>query len=249
MKDKHFFEEIYKNYHKSEFIYSDPIQFPHRFKRKMDIEVAGFISSSLSYGNVKQIINSLNKIFQKMGESPFYYLKKSSAKKIEKDFKNFNHRFTKGKELVLFLLNLKRIYSRHRSLNEFFIKHYNNTDEFLDKAIYNFSKEFSFYPTPTLIPSPFKKSAFKRLNLFLRWMIRKDEIDFGIWEKIPPSTLIIPLDTHMLNISNKLNITKRKDSSMKTAIEITNFFRKINPSDPVKYDFSLTRAPILRQFI
>jgi uncharacterized protein (TIGR02757 family) len=243
--DKIFFEDIYKKYNKKEFIYSDPIQFPKRFSDKRDIEISALISSSLAYGNVKQIIKSLNYIFSIMN-SPLNYIKNSTNSRIIKDFKNFKHRFTDGNEITNLILNLKEVYKNYNSLEDFFIKHIKNYDSNIYPSTNSFLKSFIKYETKTLIPNPDKKSAMKRFNMFLRWLVRKDEIDFGIWTKISPKMLLIPLDTHMHQISLKLKITNRKDTSIKTVFEITDFFRKIEPKDPVKYDFSLVRAPILK---
>lgn len=247
MLEKKFFEETYTRYNKQSFIYTDPLQFPKKFKGKKDIEISALISSSLAYGNVKQIIKSLEKIFEKL-KSPYEYIIHTPETKIKKDFVGFKHRFTKGLEISNIILNLKDLYKKYGSMEKAFLKHIKKEDNNTYPATIRFLKEFLIRKAPTLIPDPDKKSAFKRFNLFLRWLVRKDEVDIGIWKDIPPSFLIIPLDTHMLNISLKLGITKRKDNSIITALEITNYFKKINPKDPVKYDFSLTRAPILKRF-
>ncbi len=245
---KKFFEDIYRKYNKKEFIYSDPLQFPKLFKEKKDIEIAALISSSLAYGNVKQIIKSLKKIFEIINK-PYEYVINTTEDKLKKDFHNFKYRFTTSKEIINLILNLKEAYNKNEDLNQMFSKYLDKNTQNVYQATILFLKEFIKYKTPTLIPDPDKKSAMKRFNLFLRWVIRKDEIDFGIWGNISPSLLIIPLDTHILSISQKLNITKRKDNSIKTALEITEFFKKINYSDPAKYDFALTRASIVKNFI
>lgn len=244
MINRNFFEEIYKKYNRSDLIFSDPIQFPKRFKNKKDIEISALISSSLAYGNVKQIINSLEYIF-KILNSPYNYIIETPPETIEKNFRGFKHRFTDGKELVKFLLNIKILYENNNDMEEAFFKHINKDDENLYNATISFLKTFLYHKTKTLIPDPDKKSAFKRFNLFLRWVIRKDNVDLGIWKDIS-NKLIIPVDTHMLDIAYNLKITRRKDNSIKTALEITEYFKKINPEDPVKYDFALTRIPILK---
>lgn len=247
MKEKKFFDDIYKKYNIKDFVYSDPIQFPLKFKEKNNIEIVALISSSFAYGNVKQIIASLNKIFSRMKE-PYRYIKNLDDKKVKSDFYGFKHRFSDFNELGNFLLNIKRIYEKYPDIETAFKSKIKKDDRDVSNAIYLFVDEFCFYKTPTLIPDPSKKSAFKRFNLFLRWLVREDEIDIGIWKNIDKRLLIIPLDTHMHQISKELGITKRNDTSMRTAIEITDFFKKINPEDPLKYDFSLTRAPILKNF-
>lgn len=243
---KTYLEKLYKKYNKKELIYSDPVQFIHRYNDFQDIEIAAIISSSFAYGNVKQIIKSLEFIFSKI-KKPYYYIKDANNNRFKRDFKNFKHRFTNSKELCSFMINIKKMYKKYRTMEELFKKHYKPQSKNIHSTTIDFLKEFLIHKTPSLIPDPNKKSAFKRFNLFLRWMIRKDEIDIGIWN-LPLSKLIIPLDTHMYNIAKRLNITKRNDTGIKTAFEITDFFKKINPSDPVKYDFSLTREPILKKF-
>ncbi len=246
---KFFFENIYKKYNSRDYTYSDPISLVYRYKNKLDIEIAALISSSLAYGNVKQILKSLNKIFSVMGNSPRLFIERKSEREISKSFLDFKHRFTSGAELSIFLINLKKALKNHGTIENLFLKNMPENQKDIETSIYSFINAFNFNAcAPTLFPCPEKKSSFKRLNLFLRWMIRKDSVDLGIWNNIDPSKLILPLDTHMLSISQKMGITQRKDSSMKTAREITAFFRTINPSDPVKYDFSLTRIGILKNF-
>jgi uncharacterized protein (TIGR02757 family) len=169
--------------------------------------------------------------------------------RIFSSLSSFKHRFTTGTEMADFLINILKILKEDGSIEKYFFKGYNPSSVNLENAIYSFARRFNaMTPTPTLMPDHDKKSSFKRLNLFLRWMIRKDDVDLGVWKKIPRSKLIIPLDTHMFRISRRLGITMRKQPDMKTAIEITDFFRKISPDDPVKYDFALTRPGINKNF-
>ncbi len=242
---KKFLEEIYDKYTKKEFIKTDPIIFPHRFSNPYDIEISALISSSLAYGNVKQIIKVLEKIFSILS-NPYHYIKNTQTNKIKKDFYRIKHRFTTAKELSDFIIRIKKIYTQHPSLKHLFLRYY-TPDKLISYSYNKFLKDnFSYFPT--LIPDPNKKSAMKRFNMFLRWMVRKDEIDFGIWQEIKKSDLIYPVDTHIHNFSLFHKITSRKETSLNTAIEITNFFRKINPEDPVKYDFAISRVGILKKF-
>ncbi|HAH31848.1 MAG TPA: TIGR02757 family protein [Elusimicrobia bacterium] len=245
--NKSYFEASYRKYNRPEFIHPDPLEFVWRYNPDGDREIAGFIAASLAYGNVKQIIKSVEKVLTPMGTSPRLYLRDTPEKEISKALLNFKHRFTTGAEMALFLLNIKAAIKRHGSLESCFLKNYRPQEEDLSSSIYAFVNEFnSGACAPTLTPCPEKKSSFKRLNLYLRWMVRKDAVDPGVWTKIPPSKLIVPLDTHMFQISQKLGLTTRNDTSMKTALEITAAFRRISPNDPVKYDFALTRTGILR---
>lgn len=246
---KIFFENLYKKYNSRDYTYSDPISLVYRYSNKLDIEIAALIASSLAYGNVKQILKSLNRIFSIMGKSPRLFIEKKSEREISKSFLDFKHRFTTGAELSIFLINLKRALKNHGTIQNLFLRNMPKNQTDIEYSIYSFINAFNLNAcAPTLFPCPEKKSSFKRLNLFLRWMVRKDSVDLGTWDEISPSKLIVPLDTHMISISQKMGITQRKDSSMKTAKEITDFFKTINPSDPVKYDFSITRTGILKNF-
>lgn len=245
--DKKLLEAAYARFNKREFIHPDPLEFVYRYKAPVDREAAGFIAAALAYGNVTQILKSVEKVLTPMGPSPGRWLLKTSPEDITGTFLAFKHRFTTGRELALFLINIKSALEKHRSLENCFLKHYRPAEETLAGAIYTFVNDFNLKAcAPTLIPCPEKKSSFKRLNLFLRWMVRRDAVDPGVWEKVSPAKLIIPLDTHMFQAAGKMGLTARKDTSMKTALEITAAFREVSPLDPVRYDFALTRAGIRR---
>lgn len=237
------FETIYKKYNRKEFIHPDPLEFLSKYKNIRDKEIAGLITSSLAYGRVAQILKSAAFALDIMGKSPHSFIKTNTPAHFLKVFGNFKHRFTTGTELAAFLKTIKLILKEYGSLNNYFLNFYEKDNISLEKAIYKFAEKLNLN-SPSLMPSPVKKSSFKRLNLFLRWMIRKDAIDPGIWKGISPAKLIIPLDTHIFKLAKRINATKRNDTAMKTALEITSFFRKLEPEDPVKYDFALTRIPI-----
>lgn len=241
-----FFEKIYQRYNSKRFLSSDPVIFPHRFKDPRDIEIAALISSSLAYGNVKQIINILNRIFEIM-KKPSDYMANANTSRIKKDFSRLKHRFTTSHELSSFIIKLKDLHTNNISLENLFLNFYKPQRPLYESYTPFIKNIFSNY-FPTLIPDPEKKSAMKRFNLFLRWMVRKDNIDFGLWKNIKKSDLIYPLDTHIHSFALKNKITSRKDNSIKTAYEITCFFKKINPDDPVKYDFAISRTGILKRF-
>ncbi len=248
--DKKILETTYARFNHGEFIHPDPLEFVYRYKRSGDREAAGFIAAALAYGNVTQILKSVEKVLAPMGPSPVRWLLNTPPADITGAFASFKHRFTTGRELAVFLTNMKAALERYSSLENCFLKHYKPADETLAGAIYAFVNDFNIKAcAPTLTPCPEKKSSFKRLNLFLRWMVRHDAVDPGVWKKIPPAKLIIPLDTHMFQVAKKMGLTARKDTSMKTALEITAAFRKVSPRDPVRYDFSLTRAGIRRNNI
>lgn len=243
--DKDHFEKTYREFNKPEFIHPDPLEFVWRYKSGADKEIAGFIAASLAYGNVTQILKSVEKVLGPMGPSPAAWLRKADRALIKKTFAAFKHRFTTGAELTVFLVNIKEAVKTHGSLQALFLAGYEPGAATVEAAIYAFINSFNSQGcAPSLTPCPELKSSFKRVNLYLRWMVRKDAVDPGVWTKVSPAKLIIPLDTHMRQVAMRLGMTARKDTSMKTASEITAFFRRVNPADPVKYDFALTRAGI-----
>jgi uncharacterized protein (TIGR02757 family) len=226
----------------------DPLQFLYDFEKTADREIAALISSSLAYGRVTQILKSLSLVFNKLLPSPREYLLNSTNKSIERDFNTFRHRFTGPEEITSFLLSIKNIINEYSTLEQCFKRGISPTrknDNYIS-ALSFFARELNKLhgSRSYLIPDPRGGSACKRLNLFLRWMIRKDRVDPGCWGGLDTSMLIIPLDTHMNQICRKLKMTSRAGAGMKTALEITEAFKKINPHDPVKYDFSLTRLGI-----
>jgi len=245
-------ERLYKLYNKKKYVHPDPLEFLYSYQNIKDREIAGLIASSLAYGNVKQILKSVSKVLEVMQPSPSIFLKNSSYNILEKTYKNFRHRFADGKNLASLLFGIKRVIKEFGSLNKCFLTGIKSSEN-SPSVNYNIIKGMSFLVSNLsagenkpghLIPPPEKGSACKRMNLFLRWMIRKDDVDPGGWEQIPLYMLIIPLDTHMHKISLALGFTKRKTANIKTALEITSCFKAINPKDPVKYDFALTRFGI-----
>lgn len=243
--DRNYLEAAYLRYNRPEFIHPDPLEFVWRYESGADREIAGLIAACLAYGNVTQILKSVEKVLSPMGASPAGWLRKASPAVIKNTFSSFKHRFTTGTELAVFLLNVRHALEKHGSLERLFLRGYEKDEATVENAIYKFVNNFNALGcAPSLTPCPEHKSSFKRVNLYLRWMVRKDAVDPGVWTGIPPSKLIIPLDTHMRQVSMGMGITKRKDTSMKTAAEITAYFRKIEPKDPVRYDFALTRAGI-----
>jgi uncharacterized protein (TIGR02757 family) len=235
----------YERYNRREYVHPDPLEFLYNYSDTVDREIAGIVASSLAYGRVAQILNSVNKVLEVMGESPSLFLKNSSIDEITDCFKGFKHRFARDKDLVGLLLAIKSIMAKHDTLNEAFLCGYSPSDENILPALASFTEMISSAANGTnLISAPSKGSACKRLNLFLRWMVRSDDVDPGGWRGISPSKLIVPLDTHMYRISSRLGFTKRKQANLKTAIEITKAFAAIDPEDPVRFDFALTRLGI-----
>jgi len=245
-------EYHYKQFDYSQ-IYPDPLIFPHHYKNKLDIEVSAFISSIFAYGNVTQIINSLKKLHDLFGNSPFDYLTKFNSRKDILFFKTFKHRFYTGDDTKVLFHTLKYSLTKYGSLENLFMMFYSNKDKNIKRALSLFSEELTKIAVNNkklsrgvkfMFPSPNSGSACKRMNLFLRWMVRKDELDFGLWKDIPTEKLIIPVDTHIAKISKQLNLTKRKNVSWNMAEEITENLKRFDKKDPVKYDFAICHIGI-----
>ena len=240
-------DELYEKYNHREFVHPDPLEFLYRYGDLRDREIAGLVSSSLAYGRVAQILKSVDIVLEKMKPSPYRFLLGTGHEQLEKCFEGFKHRFTTGSEIAGLLAAAGRIIRDSGSLNSAFLENYSSRDDNTIPASLGFCKSFSIFSENScgsLIPSHAGGSAFKRLNLFLRWMIREDSVDPGGWKGIPPSKLIIPLDTHMHRVSLRLGLTGRKQADLKTAVEITGSFKKIEKNDPIRYDFALTRIGI-----
>lgn len=238
--NKDAFERLYTVYNKRENVINDPIKYLYKYDCIKDREIVGLIASSLAYGRVAQIQRSVEKILDRI-ESPFNFITKTPDEEKAKLFKDFKHRFTTSQELILFFEGIRNTIDKFGSLEKCFISGYHHIDQNIYPAMLAFSSEL-LNNSPcrnSLMPDPSKKSAFKRLNLFLRWMIRKDNIDPGGWNGIPASKLLYPLDTHIHKLGLALKITEKKQSTIAASMEITEAFKIISPDDPVKYDFPL----------
>ncbi len=238
-------ESIYLQYNKREYVNPDPLLFLYDYPEKKDREIAGFIAACFAYGRVEQIMKTVSYILGKLGPSPFYYLISRTKKDIANDFKGFRYRFANDVHLISLLCGIREVLNRFVSLENCFYAEMTPEDEtvlpgliFLSGQI-NKNQEIGH-----LLADPQKKSACKRSLLYLRWMVREDQVDPGGWGEARPSQLIIPLDTHMYKIGKMLDFTRRKSPDMKTALEITRGFKKVSREDPVKYDFCLTRFGI-----
>ncbi len=235
----------YKYFDKSK-ISPDPLEFLHRYSKPYDIEISGLISSVFAYGNVKQIISTLQKIHSIMNDEPYDFVLNYSNK--TNLFEAIKHRFYSSEDIHYLFIALKKIYRNHNSLKKIFFESYSKSDNCMKKTISYFSNKMCDFAkgkrgisrgVKFMFPDPMKGSACKRMNLFLRWMIRKDELDFGLWSEIPTSKLIIPVDTHVAQICKKLKMTRRKNVSWKMAEEITDKLKQFDEIDPVKYDFAI----------
>lgn len=241
------FEGLYRRYNRREFVHPDPLELVYRYGELCDREIAAFVASSLAYGRVAQILKSVSFVLEQMMPSPSVFLEQASLETIQQTFSNFRHRFATGQGLSSMLFGVKQVLERFDSLYACFLAGFGHEHGTVLPALSAFTKEVKLGAHNSLghlVPSPDKGSACKRLNLFLRWMVRQDQVDPGGWEKVCPSRLIVPLDTHMHRICLLLGLTTRKQADMRTAMEITDAFRGVAPEDPVRYDFSLTRFGI-----
>jgi len=244
MLTKKYLDGLYKKYNKAALISPDPLQFVAPYPKNEDREIVALVAACFAYGNVKQIIKNVGGILNKMGPSPRAFLLATNKQKLHKIFDGFKYRFTTREELVNFLHAIAQIIKRHGSLEDLFFANYSQDKDFI-AAMRAFAAQMRSYGNiNTLMPDPAKNSALKRLNLFLRWAIRRDEVDPGFWRRMPPAALIVPLDVHMHRVGRMLGLTKRNQADMRTAIEISAALARFCPEDPVKYDFCLTRFGI-----
>jgi len=239
---KSFLDEKVIQYNNPKFIVSDPIQVPHQFSKKEDIEISGFLTASIAWGNRKSIITNAKKMMQLMDNSPYDFIFNHQESDL-KPLLPFVHRTYNGNDLIQFVESLKHIYENHYGLEAVFLK-YAQKDS-LQLSISKFKSHFfeiEHLPrTKKHISDPLKGSSAKRINMFLRWMVRQDQsgVDFGIWKSISPSQLSCPLDVHSGNVARKLGLLHRKQNDSKALEELDNSLRKLDPTDPVKYDFAL----------
>ena len=237
----------YEEFCNQNFIKDDPIKIPKLFTKKEDIEISGFLTSIIAWGQRKTIINNANKIIQLMDNSPFDFIKNHNENDLKK-FKNFKHRTFNSDDCIYFITSLQNIYLNHKGLENVF---YNNDNiiESISKFRNIFFEKEHLKRSEKHISNVNKNSAAKRINMFLRWMVRNENknVDFGIWEKIKPSQLLIPLDIHTSNVSRKLGLLTRNQNDLKSVIELTNNLKKFDSNDPIKYDFALFGLGVTKQ--
>ncbi len=234
-----------QEYNRPEFIEADPISIPHLFSKKQDIEIAGFFSATLAWGQRKTILLKCRELLAYMDFSPFEFIKNHKEKDLL-PFLNFKHRTFNATDALYFIHFLRNLYQRHESMEEVLVKGMGKNASNVESGLNYFKNMFmsgESLPARTgkHVASPEKKSACKRLNMFLRWMVRKDNngVDFGIWEKLQPSQLVCPCDLHVERVSRKLGLITRKQVDWQTALELTYNLKLMDPADPAKYDFAL----------
>ena len=234
-------DKLVEKYENKTFIESDPIQIPHRYKDKEDIEIVAFISALFAYGSRKVFIPKLDELFSKMGKKPLEYIKNGEFSNLI----NFNYRFAKENDVVEILKILSKLYNSNETIQTLFRYGYEQksdikgmlqvvTDYFYLNSTDNVGEGFYF-----MLANPKNNSAMKRLNMFLRWLVRKPPVDFGLWDFIPTSELLIPLDTHVAKISREMNLLTRKSNDFKAVLELTDKLKQFDANDPTKYDFAI----------
>ncbi|MGB7566750.1 MAG: TIGR02757 family protein [Chitinivibrionales bacterium] len=246
-------DDIYARFHKPEFMRMDPIEYVRKFKEPRDIEIVGLLASSLAYGQVENIRRNIERVLSVTGNAVSDFVCATSYRDKQKMLKTFKHRFNDGGDIALLFECVKRAFREKGSIQALFAEGMRLGDPDIKNALSEFVKKLNAWAVDIggetgksfrhLLPSPSAGSPCKRLNMYLRWMVRKnDGIDLGLWNNLSPAMLIIPVDTHVAAIARRYKMTRRKTADWRMAEEITGELKKISPFDPVKYDFSLCRA-------
>jgi uncharacterized protein (TIGR02757 family) len=248
---KEFLDEKVEQYNTPFFIEHDPISIPHNYTSKEDIEISGFLAATISWGNRKMILRNANRMMELLDNAPYDFIMNSEVQDLER-MEGFVHRTFNSQDFIYFLKALKLIYLTKGGLQSIFNE--NKTEDSLQPAIHKLYSHFFELPhscrTERHISDPFKGSAAKKINMFLRWMIRNDDkgVDFGLWKSIPPSILSCPLDVHSGNVARKLGLLTRKQNDAKAVAELDMYLRNMDRDDPVKYDFALFGLGVFEKF-
>lgn len=246
---KEFLDHKVVQYSTPDFIASDPVSVPHNFSEKEDIEIAGFLTAIISWGNRKSILKNASFMMELLDNSPYDFVMNHASEDLN-SLRQFVHRTFNGTDLVYFVTSLQNIYRHKGGLEGLFTENANPAS--LQTAIHEFKKVFFELPhevrTEKHVSDPMKNSAAKRINMFLRWMVRKDSVDFGIWKDLSPSQLSCPLDVHSGNVARKLGLLHRKQNDAKALLELDTALRLMDPVDPVKYDFALFGLGVFEKY-
>ena len=247
-----FLDSKVERYNQPEFIPLDPISVPHEFTKKQDIEIAGFMAAVFAWGQRKTIINKSKAFLHLMDNDPHQFVLEHEDADLLR-FQDFKHRTFNGTDALYFLQFFRWYYSEHESLETAFIPSTKPFD--MEAGLIHFFRLFFSFPhhpkrTYKHVPTPARRSACKRLNMFLRWMVRDDDkgVDFGLWRRIKSSQLVCPLDVHVDRVARKLGLIKRRQTDWQTTLELTAVLKKLNPHDPVKYDFALFGLAVEEEF-
>jgi uncharacterized protein (TIGR02757 family) len=240
---KKFLDEKAEQFNQSGFIANDPISIPHGYSKKQDIEIAGLFAAILAWGQRKTIIRKCRELMERMDNDPHRFILHHKPKDLKR-FEDFKHRTFNGTDALYFIESLRSLYSKNDSLENIFFT--SKDDPTIEKGLIQFHHQFFSledhpHRTKKHLPTPERKSTCKRIAMYLRWMVRADNngVDFGLWKKISPAQLICPCDLHVDRVARKLKLIKRKQTDWQTALELTNNLRKLDPVDPVRYDFAL----------
>ncbi len=248
---KAFLDEKAEQYEHPKFLEADPIQIPHSFSKKEDIEISAFLTATIAWGNRKSIINNAYRLMELLDNTPYDFVLNHQEADLD-NLSSFVHRTFNGDDLKFFILALNNIYRNHGGLEAVFTKHQENQS--LQTTISTYKSLFfeleHLSRTQKHVSDPLKGSAAKRINMFLRWMVRPADkgVDFGLWKSIPASKLSCPLDVHSGNVARKLKLLKRKQNDAKALTELDNSLRKFDANDPVKYDFALFGLGVFEKF-
>ncbi|HEX2788116.1 MAG TPA: TIGR02757 family protein [Ignavibacteria bacterium] len=257
---KKYLEQVYNQY-KHKHSSKDPVWVLHKFVHERDIEIAGLIVSCFAYGQVDQINKFTGELFSRTSMNIYEFTANFNEQKDKKFLRGLYYRFNDEKDLVYLFKNLNRVLKEHGSLKKVFLKHHKNENENILDGLTGLVGELrketqnknqketqNIASLRYLLPSPEDNSTCKRLNLFMRWMVRKDDIDLGIWKEIDKSKLVMPVDTHIYKVTQKLKMVKRKSCDLKYAVELTNELKEFDADDPVKYDFALCHVRLDKKF-
>ena len=251
---KIFLDEKVDYYNQPSFIEADPVFIPHQFTKKQDIEIAGFFAAIFAWGNRTTIINKSNVLMQLMDKSPHEFVLQHQKKDLQK-LDGFKHRTFNTTDLLYCIEFFKMHYSNNESLEAAFTKGLHKKDDTIENGLNGFYNYFFSLPhiperTKKHIASPEKKSSCKRLNMYLRWMVRNDNkgVDFGIWKNISPAQLVIPIDVHVARVAKRLNLLQNNKTDWQAALELTAYLRTLDKHDPVKYDFALFSLGVIEKF-
>ena len=241
-------DSLYDRINRPECVHPDPLEFVYRYIPTADQEIVGLIASCLAYGRVQIILKHVSEALDPMGTSPADFIIGHTLREFKEIYRDFTHRFTRGDELARLLVAIREALLEYGSLKLCFLA-WDRPDDLTYYAaltgLVTFLRNAMGGKSRSLLPDPEKGSAMKRLHLFLRWMIRRDAVDPGTWTGLSPSRLVIPLDTHLHTFGLRYGLTRRKQASLKTALEITDAFRVLCPEDPTRYDFALAHTGIL----
>lgn len=252
---KGFLDEKVALYNQPSFIALDPVSIPHFFSKQQDIEIAGFFAAILAWGQRVTIINKCKALFEMMDNAPYDFIMNHEESDL-KPFLDFKHRTFNATDTLYFIDFFHRFYQTHQSLEEaFIVKNIGKEELYMESSLKQFHEHFFNHPdapqrTKKHIATPARKSACKRINMFLRWMVRQDDegVDFGIWKNISPSALICPCDVHVERVSRALGLIDRTKADWQTATELTTSLSLLDPHDPVKYDFALFGLGVMEGF-